>query len=367
MRLTNAIHSFKDIAEAASKPSEIEVFLDLIPKLPAYAQFRQLILYTKKELIQNLLDRENSSSFKILNKKANVFFMSSNVGRDDRKISGTFALLPTPFENIFRLTSISYSPFWEEIVKRFVKRLYPDAMPVFFKQAEIKKALMSLEFSLGKDFRIRVSEATTKEEKVSRRRYDTERRWTNLSIADVFNLAAARSQWFVAIRFLIEKRVRPDKEIYRRVAAGRISNFGEVKFDRLYKEFVSNVNPILESSAAARLNFLDGRGLRERNYEPSKPIEITYASDVFATVEEVRRFGAVMQKYPNATKAVLHANPYYHSNIADFLDGSSFEVWIVSPRNIVLIPQAKASEQAFERMISYIFSEFKEGEINGYE
>jgi len=111
---------------------------------------------------------------------------------------------------------------------------------------------------------------------------------------------------------------------------------------------------------------LHGRGVRERNYQPGLPIEISYGHDIFVDAEEVRRFGDVISKYPNATKAVYHANPYYHASVADFLEGSSFGIWVLSPRRILLVPQAKSSEKAFERLISYIFSEFREGTIGEY-
>lgn len=56
----------------------------------------------------------------------------------------------------------------------------------------------------------------------------------------------------------------------------------------------------------------------------------------------------------------------FHASIADVLDGSSFEIWVVSPNRVLIVPQAKSSVAAFMRLISHIFSEFGEGNIAEY-
>ena len=50
----------------------------------------------------------------------------------------------------------------------------------------------------------------------------------------------------------------------------------------------------------------------------------------------------------------------------ELVDGSSFDLWILSPARVLIAPQAKASPQALERITSYIFYEFREGNIKEY-
>ena len=59
--------------------------------------------------------------------------------------------------------------------------------------------------------------------------------------------------------------------------------------------------------------------------------------------------------------------PRLNASIADIVDGSSFDMWVLSKNKIVVVPQAKSSAQAFERLIAYIFSKFNEGTVNVYE
>ena len=64
--------------------------------------------------------------------------------------------------------------------------------------------------------------------------------------------------------------------------------------------------------------------------------------------------------------AVEHGNPYAHVKMTDMYDGSSFDVWAISPSRIALMPGLKASEAAFERIVDYIFDKFREGQIADY-
>jgi len=255
-------------------------------------------------------------------------------------------------------------------IKPFLKKIYPFAMPVFFRQQEIENALLNLEDQMGDKYQVQIADVTSKEERlgsdVKRKYLDTDRRWTNLPVRDAFNQAREREQWFTSVRFQINLK-KKDGNSLSQIAVGRLYKYGEVNFDSLYGEISRSLIEVLENAAAERLSLLQGRGIKERNYEPGKPIEIAYEFEAFPDVQAIRKFGQVIQAYPNSTKAVFHANPYYHASVADFLDGSSFDVWVLSQRRVVIIPQAQSSAQAFERLISHIFSKFGEGTVNEFQ
>jgi len=78
-------------------------------------------------------------------------------------------------------------------------------------------------------------------------------------------------------------------------------------------------------------------------------------------------FVHILSKYPHSMYAIEHGNPYAHVKLADIYDGSSFDVWAISPSRIALIPGLKASEAAFERLVHFIFDKFREGQIANYD
>ena len=195
--------------------------------------------------------------------------------------------------------------------------------------------------------------------------YDTERKWTERTVGGVFDEALERQQWFTSIRFRIDHR-SSERHRFVPVASCRLYKYGHLHLNRLYREFTDGLFPVLERVAHDRMALFRNRGIRERNYESAAPLEIVYATNVFDDIDALEHFTDTLMKYPHATKALFHSNPYLHASVADFRDGSSFEVWILSPRRILLVPQAKASTAALGRLTSYIFSHFREGDVGEY-
>ncbi len=372
-RSENSILLFQDIVGRAKSLGEINGFLSFIARPPRYALFRQFILFHKGSIIETLEKKFSWTypQFQVVNPQARGIRLQKSVGRQEpRDVHGYIVILPGSQQNIYRLISISYADFWNNVVVRFVRQSYPEMMPTFFKQNEIKESLLLLEQNLGADYRIRITEVTTKEERPQQnskriRKYDTERRWTGLSIEDVFDQALERGQWFTSIRYSIQRR-NPKTDAYAKIASGRIHRRGEIYYDYLHDEISEYLIEVLETQASERLNLYSGRGIKERDYQAGLPLEILYKRDIFSETSEIVRFGEVIHSYPHATKAVYHSNPYYHASIADFLDGSSFDVWVLSPRRVVIVPQAKSTEQSLERLVSHIFVDFKEGTIGEY-
>jgi hypothetical protein len=53
-------------------------------------------------------------------------------------------------------------------------------------------------------------------------------------------------------------------------------------------------------------------------------------------------------------------------SLVDYLDGSSFDVWVLSNKEITLVPQLRASEASIARLMNHIFEKFGEGIIKEY-
>ena len=364
------IKIFEGYADNLGDLNALQSYLAVMPKLSRNLYVRQFQIFHKTELFE-IIKKKVSGITRIrkISNNSDFFCFEFKIGNTKNVDRGYFAIIPGSSKEFSRITSISYSDYWNIVVRRIVKRLYPEAMPVFFRQDEIENAFLNLERSLGMNFRIRIADVTAKEERnqnnVKQRTFDTQRRWTDLPIKDVFTQAKERGQWFTGLRFVIQQRYgNSDRFISK--ASGRIHKYGEIYFDHFYSEISKNFLDILEALASKRFSILDGRGLREQNYQAVKPIEIAFEYEIFNDIEEIRRFGRVVSNYPNATKSVYHSNPYYHASIADFLDGSSFDLWVLSPQKIVILPQAKSSSQAFERIISHISSNFYEGVVDEY-
>jgi len=370
-QIQNFMGIFEELAEQEDPIKSYENYLLMLPKLPFGMKIRQYEIFHKRELseIINKQIVHLSRIYKINEKNSYMHFEYQSI-KGNKNEEGFFCILPGEKPFFSRITAIATSEFWKMIVKKIVKDLYPYAMPVYFRQDEIENALNNYEKGLGLNYRIRISDVTAKEERDNRNKskiikYDTQRWWTNLPISEVFGQAKERGQWFTAIRYVIQKRISNSERFFS-IGSGSINKYGELNFDSSYDNVRNFLLNELENNASKRLSKFEDKSLRERNYRPANPIEISYNFEIFDEVKEIHRFGQVILDYPKSTKVIYHSNPYYHSSVADFVDGSSFDIWILSLNKILIIPQAKSSVQAFERLVGHISSKFYEGDVDEY-
>jgi hypothetical protein len=130
-------------------------------------------------------------------------------------------------------------------------------------------------------------------------------------------------------------------------------------FDLVWRFVVEHVAQV----GQRKLSSYAKRGLRERRYDAA-PLRITYSRPLFDKVETVRRLVRVLQAYPRSMHSVQHGNPYAYVQVSDSFDGSSFDVWALSPNAISIVPRLKATEAAIARLIQWIFEEFQEGSVD---
>lgn len=366
----NPISNFEGMLSFAEDVKAIDVFCTMSSKMQQHVAIRQFVLYHRKDM-NDILEKYHGrfSQFELINPKVSAYKIQRTINKE-KKFKGVIAIIPGKQKNISRFITVSLTGFWEYAVRRLAKRiLYPDAIPVYFKQSEISEAFHHLEASLPAGHSIYLSDVTSRQkretqENLKRENFDTHRYWTDTPWRNVFSRANEDNQWFTSLKFKIKKQMKRDNVT---VASGKIYKQGEIHFDYFYELLNEAFVSYLEQKASERLSLLEDRGIIERNYQPSTPIEISFDFNAFEHVEDVREFGKIMSGYPNSAKAVYHGNPYYHANIADFKDGSSFEIWVLSTDKIMIVPQARSSAEAFERLISYIFTKFHEGKVNEYE
>jgi len=297
----------------------------------------------------NLIDLNNKvNAYKYVFKRKNV---NSNV---------VFFIQRTSTKNLYLLHSMSFLRDWNYFIKRFLDKLYPSIVRLFWKQNELVSALKELENNLIDKYEILVRELIFKERR-NHKKYDSDRKWTKKTLTNIIQESLERDQWFKKVKFQLFKR--KNDIIYREPTANcSISKYGHLSLDNSYYDLISLLK-YLEKPLINKINLFKNKGLKERDFIPSSPIIISYEEDVFKDRTNLLLFINKIKKYPHSTKAIYHYNPYFYASIADFKDGSSFEVRINDQSNILIVPQIKTSIEGLERLISFIFESFKEGEI----
>lgn len=374
---TNPIEAFEGYALMAQSPAEVDFYLrNSLSINEPYIECRECIVYHKGDLGKYFcsVDAEVHYSIECINPNVPAFRITRKDSNDDEPLEGIIVILKGTNDFLFRVLTISGGVFWNNAVKPFLRKKYPALSIVYFRQDELEKACLNFEKQLIRQFadkiRISVVEVTRKSERSSKQNQkakyiNTERSWTNSSFGETFAELKERGFWFTSLKFQIGIASSSKGRHFKR-ASGKIFKFGAFSCTNMYNELRAYLIEPLEQVAAERMHLLEGRGIVERDYKPGPPLEIVYDEDVFDTTAKVREFGESLNHYRDASIVIYHGNPYFHANVADQRDGSSFEIWVLSQRRILISPQAKSSAQALSRVISFIFDRFKEGEVSEY-
>ncbi|HKO19002.1 MAG TPA: hypothetical protein VJU82_08955 [Acidobacteriaceae bacterium] len=273
-----------------------------------------------------------------------------------------FGVLSTSQANVQAVASVSTRDEWNE-VSQLVRRQYPSLVPIYLSQRELRESVSILRKRVESAYELRIREFSAKEViRTSRGEFErTLREWTDEDWERALADAATRGQTFTKISFAIHSRVGGHVDVFP-AALFKISRTGEIdctgRFDLVWRHVV----PYVAEIGQRKLTSYARRGLRERDYKAA-PLAIAYSQPLFADVSEVRRLVEVLRGYPHSMHSVQHGNPYAYVQVSDAFDGSSFDVWALSPERITIVPRLKSTEAAVNRLIHFLFEHFREGTV----
>ena len=130
--------------------------------------------------------------------------------------------------------------------------------------------------------------------------------------------------------------------------------------------FNSLVLPICEE-LGGNLKLFDKRSRRESKNLDVRPLVLEFDSERFTSVEENLKFIEALSLLEKASTSVLHNNPYVQLSIIDYIDGSTFDVWIMHSKEVVIVPQLKSTPPAINRLVSHIFDNYAECNITEFK
>ena len=94
-----------------------------------------------------------------------------------------------------------------------------------------------------------------------------------------------------------------------------------------------------------------------------QPISIMYKNNIFADKDQFKKLARCIAELPNSSNSVYHGNPYLHMSLVDYMDGSSYEIWVVSQEKIIIIPQLRSTFKSISRLCEHVMKKFQEGEL----
>jgi hypothetical protein len=289
------------------------------------------------------------------------FLITYHPPRKGSPVTAVAAILSTPEPNVSVLAAVCTRNGWRA-VEALSRAHYPQAVPIFLSQREFLTTILALQrASMDWDFRVRGASSREYEAGMPIR---SVREWGNEQLEQAREHIEERRQVIRSVMIAFLRRVGDRVDFFPSATctATKTSEFHlSGRFALAWDLLVLRV----ASLGQQKLSNFSNRGMRERNFT-SAPLAIQFRTAAFEDIARVRELAAALREYPHSMHATQHGNPYMHVRVTDNIDGSSFDVWAVTPNSIALIPGLKASEAAVSRLVNYISETFMEGEIVEY-
>jgi len=97
-----------------------------------------------------------------------------------------------------------------------------------------------------------------------------------------------------------------------------------------------------------------------------RPLAINFGRDQLIDEEERAKLVEAMRLLSKASISVVHSNPYLELSVIDYYDGSTFDLWVLNPRELIIVPQLKGTVSAIRRLVSHVFDNYAEGYIEDF-
>lgn len=119
----------------------------------------------------------------------------------------------------------------------------------------------------------------------------------------------------------------------------------------------------LANAGQSRLDLLTGRE-RQLDRPIEKGLAIRLESDTFADPVAASDLAKLLYSDSELGVAVLHSNPYFHAAVTDYTDGSTFDVFVTAPDEVVILPGYRSLPGALSRISDRIGDRFSSSALH---
>lgn len=285
-------------------------------------------------------------------------WMCSEVLHRSSNKKGKFAMVRTGKQNACLVVTDGPSDFVASTLRPLTNMLYPHVSTISLTTTEIRDTLSELERSVDSKVIVRKistkTPASVKDNKPSGRSDLTH---TRVPYGEAFDEVANNGRQVANVSFYLNEPDNMSVLLHRN---------GLLKFKHALLPFSNNVLPNMVSRLEKMSGMYTGRS-RSDNDGKIAPLVIELEGSPFKDKEQNRLLIKTMESMKNAGISVYHANPYMHMSLVDYLDGSSFNIWVLSDGAITIVPQIRATRTAIARLTDHILERFREGHVKEHE
>jgi hypothetical protein len=289
---------------------------------------------------------------------------------EERHHSTVFRLWLVPDAPVALLIALCSNSEWRDGIKRVLEALYPKVYSPFLSQTDLRQIFDKMNSGLRSKLLIRLTRVSSFKrllQRSSRKRFESEVLWTDRDYKTAFIAASEENSFFKSVRFEVCAPTDDGRSVKTTGTIGIASREGHFATNANVRWlFHSAVEPLLHE-ARTRSEFLRDRSRKDAPGPSARAITARFARDFKVSKEELPQLSAILQKYPDASVSVLHANPYFDASVVDMRDGSSIEVLLASEKQMTLLPGLRATESALNRLCRFLYENVGEATFSNAE
>ncbi len=301
-----------------------------------------------------------------VNETGTVFALSlaRTWGRLSRwESSGEVLAFESAYPHAYYFLSDYDGNFWRNVLSFAIRKCYPTLSAPSISTEEIQGLLQGLadRFDAGPD-RFRITNLSYNARIVdphARKDRESDSSWTDRSLGLVFQQAREEDWQVTRVQFEILGGAEGS-------CRGHVTCDGEMGFSGEFdvlRELL--LQPVARMASEIFVKLDNRERLRERSYA-TQPFFIEFADDILISADARAHLLAALSRMPHTSQSVIHANPYLHVSILDYLEDTSCELYVLSPSRISIVPQTRTSPTSLARLCAHIAKEFGEGRVVDY-
>lgn len=298
---------------------------------------------------------------------ANLFrlvFYPPRTEPDTRPIEGRFFIYEHPaLPNTYILLTIESREFTTRALLPFIERSYPRIYLALVSQNYLSSLLHEFKEKRGfTDLRVVRASLTSRftTQETRREAVIPSVSWPNLGLDGAFIFAQEQNGWFKSLTF---------KALRNWVALAEITvkRNGMVKTNGEFLNIFDDLIPPVCEIVHRNYELFRNRSRRDNALSEVRPLAINFGRDQLGDDEEKTKLIEAMRLLNKASVSVTHNNPYLQLSVVDYFDGSTFDLWVINPRELIIVPQLKGTVSAIRRLISHVFDNYAEGYIEDFQ
>jgi len=255
---------------------------------------------------------------------------------------------------------------FKNVITKLMQKHYPDVSKLFLTNKEIEKIVVKLEEKTGNE--IIVENYSIKERLFGKhKKVKSVTSSTEEYHSDFFADVARTNSWINSIRLTAKITKNIDgEEISMSTFSGVIARECFFAVTRNFVPFLESVIPSAIDFAYKRNQYLSIRSEILQKKENVEPIVIKFKDAPFSDISENKNFVEAFLALEKFSVSSFHTNPYIQISLLDYLDGSSYDLWVVSQDRLVIYPQSSASTASMSRVVNHVFERIKEGVVENF-